>query len=205
MPNNSSNKPLIVGLTGGIGSGKSAASACFAKLGVTIVDADVIAREAVQPNTPALQAIAKHFGPEILLPNGALNRAQLRHIIFAQPEAKTWLESLLHPLINQRLQQQLHSARSAYAVLASPLLLETSQHQLVDRILVIDCPPEVQIQRAAQRDNIDPAQIKAIMATQINRTERLKRADDVLHNHGDLQELEGEVAKLHQQYLRLSV
>ncbi|BFM19702.1 dephospho-CoA kinase [Gilvimarinus japonicus] len=198
------NMPLVIGLTGGIGSGKSAASACFAALGVTVVDADIVAREVVEPNSSALISIAEHFGPDILHPDSSLDRARLRHIIFANPTEKAWLEALLHPLINQRLRQQLNSARSAYVIFVSPLLLETSQHELTSRILVVDCPPEAQINRAAIRDKIEPGQIEAIMATQINRSERLKLADDILHNHGNLQELELQVAKLHQQYLALT-
>ena len=195
---------LTIGLTGGIGSGKSAASACFERLGICVVDADVVAREVDEPNTPALADIAQHFGPTILQPEGTLDRAQLRQIIFADPTQKAWLEGLLHPIINQRLKEQLANAQSAYVIFVSPLLLETSQHQLTDRILVIDCPPESQVARAALRDNIAPTQIEAIMATQLNRTERLARAQDVLHNHGSLDDLEVQIGKLHQRYLALS-
>jgi dephospho-CoA kinase len=195
---------LIIGLTGGIGSGKSAASECFAQLGITIVDADIVAREVVEPGTAALQAIAEHFGPGILLADGSLDRAQLRRLIFATPAQKEWLEALLHPLINQRLRHQLDSATSAYAVFVSPLLLETRQHELADRIAVVDCSPETQIQRAASRDGIDPAQIKRIMATQLSRAERLARADDILTNQGDLAALKAQVQQLHLKYLGAS-
>lgn len=194
---------LIIGLTGGIGSGKSAVSKCFSQRGITIVDADIAAREVVEPGTPALQAIAEHFGPTIRLANGSLDRAQLRRIIFATPTQKEWLEALLHPLINQRLRHQLHNATSAYVILVSPLLLETSQHELADRIAVVDCLPETQIQRAATRDGISPAQIKHIMATQLTRAERLKHADDILTNQGDLRVLEAQVQQLHLKYLDL--
>ncbi|WP_049723586.1 dephospho-CoA kinase [Gilvimarinus polysaccharolyticus] len=201
MPATAANKPLVIGLTGGIGSGKSAASEYFARLGIDIVDADIVAREVVEPGSDALLSIAQYFGPKILLADGSLDRVQLRNIIFSAPKEKTWLESLLHPLINQRLREQLISATSAYVVFSSPLLLETPQHQLTDRIVVVDCTPEIQIQRAAARDNMKRYQVEAIMATQINRAERLSRADDILMNQGSLQELATQVLKLHQQYL----
>jgi dephospho-CoA kinase len=196
-------KKLIVGLTGGIGSGKSEVSRRFQALGITVVDADEVARQVVAPGQPALADIAKHFGSNILLPDGELDRAQLRKIIFSQPEQKRWLESLLHPLINTQIRQQLVAAQSPYVMLSSPLLLETRQHELVDRILVIDASEALQIARASNRDANNEDQIKAIMGTQLDRNERISRSDDIIHNHGILLELDDQISKLHQQYLMM--
>jgi len=196
---------LIVGLTGGIGSGKSEVSRRFQLRGVTVVDADEMARVVVEPGEPALAAIAQHFGADILTAAGELDRAQLRAIIFSDPHQKQWLESLLHPLINARIRFELNrSDNSPYAILSSPLLLETTQHTLVDRILVIDASEDLQITRASLRDTNNVALIKAIMATQLPREARLEKADDIIHNHGDFLELETQVNQLHQQYLFLA-
>lgn len=195
---------LIVGLTGGIGSGKSEACVRFAKRGILIVDADIVAREVVQPGCDALKQIQEHFGKDITEPDGSLNRSKLRDIIFADPTEKKWLESLLHPLINTTIRRKLSEAQSDYAILASPLLLETQQFQLVDRILVIDASEQLQIERASHRDNNNEAQIKAIMQTQLSRQERCARANDIIQNHGDIDELEAQVEKLHQLYLELA-
>lgn len=197
-------KGYLVGLTGGIGSGKSAAAELFERRGIRVIDADNVAREVVEPGSAALEKIAAHFGPEILTTGGALDRPQLRDIIFTNPDAKKWLEALLHPLINQRIRDQLTSADSPYAILVSPLLLETAQHKLVDRVVVIDCPEQAQIARASARDGSDAEQIKAIMATQMDRQTRLAKADDILHNHGPLHTLEHQVDALHQRYLTQS-
>ncbi|UTF59656.1 dephospho-CoA kinase [Gilvimarinus sp. DA14] len=195
---------FTIGLTGGIGSGKSAAADLFAAHGITVVDADIAAREVVEPGTACLDAIAEHFGAGILLPGGELNRRALREIIFNDPQAKAWLEALLHPAIRELIIQQLNEAPSPYVLLVSPLLLETDQHQLASRILVIDCDESEQIQRAAVRDNSDAERIKAIMATQLTRTQRLAKADDILHNHGTLEDLAPQVDALHQEYLQLA-
>lgn len=195
---------LTIGLTGGIGSGKSAAADLFAARGINIVDADIAAREVVEPDTVALTAIAEHFGPSILIADGSLNRRALREIIFADAYEKKWLEALLHPAIRTLIKQQLSEATSPYAVLVSPLLLETDQHTLVERVLVIDCPETDQIQRAAARDQSEPDRIKAIMANQLNRDARLAKADDILHNHASLADLEQQVENLHQTYLSLA-
>ena len=199
------NKKLIVGLTGGIGSGKSEVSRRFQIRDVNVVDADEMARVVVEPGEPALAEIAQRFGASILNAAGELDRAQLRAIIFSNPDQKHWLESLLHPLINARIRFELgRSDTSPYAILSSPLLLETSQHTLVDRILVIDASEDLQITRASLRDKNNIAQIKAIMATQLSREARLEKADDIIHNHGDLLELDTQVEYLHHQYLLLS-
>lgn len=199
---------LIIGLTGGIGSGKSLACSLFHDKGIDVIDADVVAREVVEPGTSALSTIAGHFGDAILQTSPAglqqLNRAKLRELIFADPKEKQWLEDLLHPLINQRIREQLGNSRSPYAILASPLLLETRQFQLVDRILVIDASEELQIDRASQRDTNNRNQIKAIMAAQLPRQERRARADDIIENHGSIAELQMQVDQLHQRYLSLA-
>ena len=198
-------RKLIIGLTGGIGSGKSEVSRRFQSLGIVVVDADEVARLVVEPGQAALADIATHFGSHIVSVDGRLNRALLRKIIFSQPEEKRWLEALLHPLINQEIRQQLADATSPYTMLSSPLLLETRQHELVDRILVIDASEALQVARAGSRDGNSSEQIKAIMATQLSREARNSRADDIIHNHGDLLELDEQVNTLHQQYMALTV
>lgn len=202
-------KKLIVGLTGGIGSGKSEVCRRFMAFGITVIDADLVAREVVEPGTPALEKIRAHFGDEILhtateTQPASLNRAKLRELIFSNPAEKDWLEKLLHPIINQRIRERLAAASSPYTILASPLLLETQQYLLVDRVLVIDANEELQIARASQRDLNNEAQIRAIIKTQLSRQERCSRADDIIHNHGSLIELDEQVEKLHQFYLELA-
>ncbi|MES3007825.1 MAG: dephospho-CoA kinase [Pseudomonadota bacterium] len=194
---------LIVGLTGGIGSGKSAATQFFADLGVDIVDADVIARVVVEAGRPALQTIVDHFGQEILHTDGSLNRSVLRERIFSNPAERQWLEALLHPLIRQEITQQLHNASSLYVILSSPLLLETGQDTLTDRVLLIDAPEALQLARTRQRDNTTEEAVTAIMATQWSRAQRQARADDVILNDGDLPHLKNEVHALHETYCAL--
>jgi dephospho-CoA kinase len=174
----------IIGLTGGIGSGKSLVAARFTELGVTVVNADTVAREVVAKGEPALDAIRTHFGEDIVLPNGELDRRKLRGIIFNDPAQKKWLENLLHPLIRLRIVDQLHAAISPYAILESPLLLETDQHLLVEKIIVVDVNEATQIARASLRDGSDIAQIKNIIASQMPRAEKLKKADFVIDNSG---------------------
>ena len=197
-------KPIVIGLTGGIGSGKTAASDYFASRGITVVDADICARIVVQADKPALAQIAAHFGTDILLGNGELDRARLRGVIFTKPEEKQWLEALLHPLIRAEILRQLEASSSPYTIFVSPLLLETDQQQLCDRILVIDVPEALQIQRASCRDNNDPEQIKRIIASQISRADRLAQADDVIENLGDIAQLQQKLDTLHQHYLALT-
>ncbi len=196
---------FIVGLTGGIGSGKSVVSRLFEEKNIAVVDADVVAREVVQPGTHGLLEIIQHFGTSIVDDNGNLLRAQLREIIFSNADEKEWLEKLLHPIINTEIRKQLAAASSRYAILSSPLLLETQQHLLVNRILVIDASEELQIQRAMQRDSNHPELIKAIMNSQLSRQERCAQANDIIQNHGSLDELIEQVEKYHQLYLELTV
>ncbi|MDO8345354.1 MAG: dephospho-CoA kinase [Cellvibrio sp.] len=195
---------LIVGLTGGIGSGKSEASKRFAERGVLIVDADIVARKVVERGSAALAQIAAHFGSDILDAAGNLNRSKLREIVFSTPTEKQWLESLLHPIINAEIRRQLANSTNIYSILASPLLLETQQFLLVDRILVIDTSEQHQLERAGQRDKNNDAQIKAIMQTQLSRQERCARATDIIQNHGSIDELDVQIEKLHQLYLELA-
>jgi dephospho-CoA kinase len=195
--------PWILGLTGGIGSGKSAAAQCFVDLGVHLVDADNAARWVVEPGRPALAQIAEHFGPSVLQADGTLNRSALRELIFKDPQQRVWLESLLHPLIREEIRQYLARAESAYAILVSPLLLETSQHQMVQRVLVIDVPESVQIERTVVRDKTNEEQVRAILKAQASRDERLSRADDVIVNDRDPAWLKSEVERLHHFYLTL--
>lgn len=195
---------LVVGVTGGIGSGKTAVTNLFAELGITIVDADIAARIVVEPGRPALAAIAERFGPSMLQADGTLNRAAMRTRIFSNPDDKRWLEQLTHPRIGEEIAHQLHTATSPYVILVSPLLIEGEQHKFCDRILVVDVPEEMQLQRTVQRDNNDADQVRRIIASQASRTQRLERADDVIENTGTLEELRERILALHQQYLKLA-
>ncbi|RZI66970.1 MAG: dephospho-CoA kinase, partial [Pseudomonas sp.] len=172
-------------------------------LGVHLVDADNAARWVVEPGRPALARIAEHFGPSVLQADGTLNRSALRELIFKDPQQRVWLESLLHPLIREEIRQYLARAESAYAILVSPLLLETSQHQMVQRVLVIDVPESVQIERTVLRDKTNEEQVRAILKAQASREERLSRADDVIVNDRDPAWLKSEVERLHHFYLTL--
>lgn len=194
----------IIGLTGGIGSGKSTVANCFSQLGIDIVNADEAARNVVEKGSSSLSKIATHFGPKSLLEDGSLNRAFLREEIFNQPDKRQWLEELLHPLIKIWIQEALANSSSSYTILESPLLLETNQHKLTDRILVVDVPEELQVSRAMQRDSNNKQQIEAIMDNQISREERIKRADDIIDNSGPSESLPEKVQALHQTYLQLA-
>ncbi len=195
---------LTIGLTGGIGSGKTAVSDYFQQLGITVVDTDVVAREVVEPSEPALKKIVEHFDSNILLYDGSLDRGKLREIVFSNPKEKQWLEELLHPIILKNSQQQLQSADSDYVILVSPLLIESRQAQDINRILVIDTPEALQLDRTCKRDKKSTKQIQAIMDSQLSRQERLKHADDVLLNDGDLNKLHRQIEQLHEQYLKLA-
>lgn len=196
-------KPWVLGLTGGIGSGKSAAAERFAELGVHVVDADQVARSVVEPGSAALAQIVDRFGAPILASSGELNRAALRERIFASVEDRHWLERLLHPLIRQEIWASLSRAESPYAVLVSPLLIESRQHEQVDRVLVVDVPEDLQLQRVLARDQVSENQVRAILAAQARRDDRLRHANDVLVNDRDLSWLRQEVDRLHGRYLQL--
>ncbi|QQZ41299.1 dephospho-CoA kinase [Pseudomonas sp. SK3(2021)] len=196
-------KPWILGLTGGIGSGKSAAAQHFIDLGIHVVDADHAARWVVEPGRPALARIAEHFGDGVLQADGQLDRAALRTLIFEVPQQRLWLEALLHPLIADEIAAHLARAESPYAILVSPLLIESGQYAMTQRILVIDVPQQLQIERTLQRDRISEQQIQAILKAQATREDRLSHADDVLVNDRDLAWLHSEVERLHHFYLTL--
>lgn len=193
----------VVGLTGGIGSGKSTVARMFGALGVHWVDADDVAREVVEPGTPALEQIAEHFGRDILLPDGGLDRAALRRVVFDSPEERAWLEGLLHPVIREELVRQLHPDDYAlpYVLLVSPLLLETDQHQLVDKVVVVDVPVDVQIERTMARDDNAREQVQRIIDAQIPREQRLQKADEVVDNNRPVSEVERRVDELHKQFM----
>lgn len=196
---------VVIGLTGGIGSGKSTVAKLFGALGVHWVDADNVAREVVEPGTPALARIADHFGADILQADGSLDRARLREIVFRAPEERAWLERLLHPVIREELIRQLNPADYAlpYVLLVSPLLLETDQHQLVARIVVVDVPVEVQLSRTMARDDNPRDQVERIIAAQISRDDRLQKADDVIDNNQRVVDVERRVGELHGRFLEM--
>ena len=195
---------LVIGVTGGIGSGKTAATDHFKALGITVVDADLASRVVVEPGRPALQAIAEHFGADVIAEDGTLNRRALREIVFANPDERIWLERLTHPLIAQEILQQIQASQSPYTILASPLLLESSQSRLAQRVLVIDVPEELQIARTTSRDNTNAEGVKAIIAAQMKRQDRLAKADDIIVNDKSLAELYAAVEALHQKYLEMA-
>ena len=195
---------FVVGLTGGIGSGKSVVAEKFHLFDILIVDADIVAREVVEPGKPCLEEIEKRFGSDILTDKGVLNRPKLREIIFSDEGERTWLESLLHPKIGEHINEELNHASSAYSILVSPLLLETQQQELCSRILVVDVPEELQIKRTLLRDKVPREQVEKIMNSQMKRKERLQRADDIISNTGTKIDLENKVLDLHQKYVELS-
>jgi len=195
---------FIVGLGGGIGSGKTAASDHFEALGVSIIDADLASRTVVEKGRPALQQIKDHFGQKALTNTGELDRAHLRSMVFSSAENKIWLEKLLHPLITEEINRGLTEATSPYAILVSPLLVESGQYQRTNRVLIIDAPEHLQSARASARDNNTTEQVQAIMKAQADRESRLAVADDVILNDGSLSALQSRVDKLHKQYLELA-
>jgi len=192
---------LVIGLTGGIGSGKSTVADLFQRKGIDIVDADLIAREVVEPGEPALASIVAHFGQEILDEQGRLRRAELRKRVFAEPGERQWLEQLLHPLIHDRITQRLSSCKSPYCMLVSPLLFETRQRGLVDRAVVVDVGEETQLSRTMQRDRSSRETIEAIIAAQMPRVARREAADDIIDNDAGLDALTRQVDRLHESYL----
>lgn len=194
----------IVALTGGIGSGKTTVANEFAKLGVPLVDADIIARTVVEPNTAALTAIQARYGTDIIKSDGSLNRQRLREIIFSDIAEKQWLNDLLHPLIHQETQKQLRQANAPYVLWVVPLLFENKLSHLADRTLVIDVTPEEQISRTIQRDNVSEQHVSSILKSQVSRNTRLLHADDVITNHNGESNLAGKVAVLHQKYMTLA-
>jgi dephospho-CoA kinase len=199
-------RPYAVALTGGIGSGKSAVANLFAALDVPVIDADAISHALTGPGGAALAPIADTFGQDVLSADAGLDRAALRERVFADAEARRRLEAILHPMIRRRMQQSLaeQSPRS-YAILAIPLLVETGQTDLADRILVVDAPEALRIRRVGQRSGLPPEAVRRIIATQASRDERLAVADDVIDNSGDLETLRPQVRALHERYAKLAV
>ncbi len=195
---------FIVGLTGGIGSGKTTVANLFAAEGITLVDADIVARDVVAQGSKGLEAIVSHFGIEMLTPEGELDRAKLRQRIFSHPEEREWLNQLLHPMIRQEMLAQVEKATSAYVIMVVPLLFENGLDRLVNRTLVVDISPELQISRTTKRDNVDASQVNNIINSQLSRSEKLARADDIIDNQGEISTLKREVLALHQRYLQLS-
>tara|TARA_B100000767_G_scaffold52712_1_gene48189 strand:+ start:4075 stop:4698 length:624 start_codon:yes stop_codon:yes gene_type:complete len=197
--------PYIVGLTGGIGSGKSTIAQRFRELGIEVVDADQASRKVVEPGMPALNIIADRFGAKMIKNDGTLNRAAMRQLIFSQPLEKTWLENLLHPLIAEWIVDQLQRAESAYVMLESPLLLETEQHQLVNTLLLVDLPESLQLSRTAERDGDPKQQIQSIIASQMARDDKLRRADYVFDNSLTLDTVAPRITMLHETFLHLAL
>ena len=196
---------FILGITGGIGSGKTAVSDRFQELGICVVDADLCSRVVVEKGRPALTQIAEHFGNDILTSSGELDRAALRSRIFSNSEDKKWLESLLHPLIAEEVFSQLAAASSDYVILASPLLVESQQHLICDKVLVVDVPVEVQIERTCSRDDNDEEQVRNIIKTQAPRETRLAAASEVIENTQGFEYLTSEVTRLHTYYTELAI
>ncbi|MBJ8875759.1 dephospho-CoA kinase [Citrobacter koseri] len=193
-----------VALTGGIGSGKSTVANAFADLGINVIDADIIARQVVEPGQPALMAIAEHFGSALIAPDGSLQRRMLRERIFASPEEKSWLNALLHPLIQQETRRQFQQATSPYVLWVVPLLIENALYKQANRVLVVDVTPETQLLRTMQRDDVTRAHVEQILAAQATREARLAVADDVIDNNGAPDAIASDVARLHARYLQLA-
>jgi len=195
---------FTVGLTGGIGSGKTTIASFFLDQNIEVINADQIARKVVEPGTAALSKIQERFGSEILINEKSLNRALLREKIFRDNSYRNWLENLLHPLIEEEITNLMAEAVSRYVILESPLLFETNQHRLVDRTLVVDVSPEIQLERAISRDGGSEATIKAIMDSQISREDRISLADDIIDNEQNFQSVQTQLKKFHQNYLDLA-
>ena len=197
--------PYIVGLTGGIGSGKSAAAQAFEELGVTVIDTDAIAHALTAPGGAGIEAIRSTFGADYITAEGALARARMRELVFADPPKKRLLEAILHPLIRERSDELARAAPGPYVILAVPLLVESGDYaRRCQRILVVDCPEALQVERVVARSGIAAEQVRAIMATQVTRAARLAAADDVIDNSGDPAQLRRQVRALHQRYLQLA-
>ncbi|MDY0071764.1 MAG: dephospho-CoA kinase [Thauera sp.] len=199
-------RPLIIGLTGGIGSGKSAAADHFVRLGASLVDTDAIAHALTAPGGAAIAPIRARFGAQVIAADGSLERAAMRALVFSDASARAELEQILHPLIGAESRRQCEQASGAYVIFAVPLLVETPGYRdFCDRVCVVDCPPALQIERVKARSGLAEEQIRAIMASQASREQRLAAADEVIDNSGDLRQLQEQVAQLHPHYLALSL
>jgi len=196
---------FAVGLTGGIASGKTTISNLFAGLGVPVIDTDVISRKLLEPGELAYEQVCTHFGSDILDANNRIDRSRLRKIVFTSPDEKSWLETMLHPLIYQRSHDAvLEHSLADYVLVVIPLLFETNFQSLADRILVVDCPPEKQIERLVKRDNIDVELARKMISQQLSNAARLARAHDIIDNRTDDADLRSQVASLHQAYQKQS-
>lgn len=195
---------LRIGLTGGIGSGKSTAADMFAKCGTPVIDADEIARQVVAPDQPSFRDIVEVFGDGILDEDANINRGRLRELVFDDPRLRERLEAIVHPRVHTEIQNQLQRLDAPYCIIVIPLLIEADQQDLVDRILVIDVAEELQMRRVTERSALGEDEIRKIIAAQLARDERLRHADDVISNDGDLKHLEAQVARLHERYLSLA-
>ncbi|PCC13757.1 dephospho-CoA kinase [Pseudoalteromonas sp. JB197] len=195
----------VLGLTGGIGCGKTAVSNMLEALGICVVDADIIARQVVEPGSEGLKAIVAHFGADILLADGNLNRSALRELVFSNNEHKNWLNALLHPLIRQQIITDLNNATSPYVVLVAPLLFENGLDKYCNRTLLIDVPKNVQIERTVKRDNISLEQVNSIIAAQMSREQKQQQADDILNNDRSLTLVKHDLIALHKGYLKLAL
>ncbi|UPR57675.1 dephospho-CoA kinase [Vibrio sp. ED004] len=196
---------IIIGLSGGIASGKTTIANLFNEhFGIDVVDADIVAREVVALGSEGLNQITAHFGEDILLEDGTLNRAKLREVIFSDPTEKQWLNDLLHPMIRDKIDSDLSKVTSPYALLVAPLLVENQMQGMADRVLIVDVPAEVQIERTMSRDNVSREQVASILKSQASREQRLAVADDVIKNHTKNQELLPQITDLHQKYLAIS-
>lgn len=194
---------LVIGLTGGIASGKSTVAKLFAEKGIAIIDTDIIARDITKPGQEALKAIVTEFGHEILLPDQTLDRKKLRKIVFANPQKRRWLEQLLHPLIRKNMEEQIHQATSPYCIAVIPLLVETLPTPILNRVLVVDASAHQQLTRVLERDNITLEDAESIIGSQVSRDERLAIADDYIINDDGMRNLREQVDKLHTLYLSL--
>ncbi|HOP17216.1 MAG: dephospho-CoA kinase [Gammaproteobacteria bacterium] len=195
---------LTIGLTGGIGSGKTVASDEFARLGAEVIDTDLLSRSLVEPDQPALTEIVALFGPSVLDATGRLDRAHLREKVFADPQARRELEGILHPKIREAMLERAAQSTAPYVVFVIPLLFETGQQALVDRVLLIDVAQDVQRARVAARDGLDATQITRILQAQTDRATRLAEADDIVHNDAGISDLHAAIAELHRKYLDLA-
>lgn len=195
---------FVIGLTGGIASGKTTVANLFKQqFKIDIVDADIVAREVVEPGTPGLNAIMEHFGTDIVRADQTLDRAKLREKIFSNPEEKAWVNGLLHPMIREKMIEDLEQVTSDYALLVVPLLVENKLDSLCDRVLVVDVEPQTQISRTVKRDNVSEEQAKAILASQASSEQRLALADDVVKNNPDDPDLLLQITDLHEKYLAM--
>jgi dephospho-CoA kinase len=199
----------VVGISGGIGSGKTTVTDLFATYSIAVIDADVIAREVVEPGSPALKAIIDKFGQSVIdssigSSSGTLDRAKLRTLVFNDSEIKNWLNQLLHPAIRQQMLLQTQQATSAYCLLSVPLLVENKLYEHVDRVVIVDVDEQTQLQRTLLRDKTNEQQIRAIMSSQATRQQRLAVADDVIDNNGNVDDLSEQVAHLHKHFLQLA-